>query len=196
VGCGFRNQAKSVNARKGASQPPLYPLLVKEGNYCRILFFTLMQSSPDQEDFKQARALAYRYLSIRDRTERETADYLGKKGFDTAVVQQTLHFLKDANYLNDRRFAEHWARTRAENKQFGKYRLRQELTGKGLDTELIDETLDTLFDNVKEIDLARAVVEKKLRSMQDLEPEKRKRRLAGLLQRKGFSSDIIYKVLD
>jgi regulatory protein len=148
------------------------------------------------EDFKQARALAYRYLSIRDRTERETADYLGKKGFDTAVVQQTLHFLKDANYLNDRRFAEHWARTRAENKQFGKYRLRQELTGKGLDTELIDETLDTLFENVKEIDLARAVVEKKLRSMQDLEPEKRKRRLAGLLQRKGFSSDIIYKVLD
>ncbi|MDH5459007.1 MAG: RecX family transcriptional regulator, partial [Nitrospinota bacterium] len=90
----------------------------------------------------------------------------------------------------------HWARTRAENKQFGKYRLRQELTGKGLSKDLIDETLDTLFETVQEIDLARAVVEKKLPSMQDLPADKRKNRLIGLLQRKGFSLDIIYKILD
>lgn len=148
------------------------------------------------EDFKQARALAYRYLSHRDRSARETADYLGKKGFEEAVVQETLHYLKEANYLDDRRFAEHWARTRAENRQFGRFRLRQELIGKGLPQDLIEETLDSLFQTVKEIDLARAVVEKKLPSMQDLEPNKKKSRLIGLLQRKGFSSDIIYKVLD
>ena len=148
------------------------------------------------EDSKQARALAYRYLSHRDRSARETADHLKKKGFEEAVVQKTLRDLKEANYLDDRRFAEHWARTRAENKQFGKYRLRQELIGKGLTQDLIDETLDTLFETVKEIDLARAVVEKKLPSMQDLPADKRKNRLIGLLQRKGFSLDIVYKVLD
>ncbi len=151
---------------------------------------------PPEEEVKQARSLAYRYLSYRDRSERETADHLRKKGLDEAVVQETLRYLKEANYLDDRRFAEHWARTRAENKQFGKYRLRQELAGKGLAPDLIDETLDTLFETVKEIDLARTVVEKKLPSMQNLEPDKRKRRLVGLLQRKGFSSDVIYKVLD
>jgi regulatory protein len=149
-----------------------------------------------EEELKQARALAYRYLSHRDRSARETADHLKKKGFEEAVVQETLRHLKEANYLDDRRFAEHWARTRAENRQFGKYRLRQELIGKGLTQNLIDETLDTLFETVKEIDLARAVVEKKLPSMQDLDPDKRKNRLVGLLQRKGFSLDIVYKVLD
>jgi len=148
------------------------------------------------EDFKQARALAYRYLSHRDRSARETADHLKKKGFEEAVVQETLQYLKEANYLDDRRFAEHWARTRAENRQYGKYRLRQELLGKGLPQDLIDETLDTLFETIQEIDLARAVVEKKLPSMQDLPTDKRKNRLIGLLQRKGFSLDIIYKVLD
>ena len=151
---------------------------------------------PSDEECKQARALAYRYLSHRDRSARETADHLKKKGFEDAVVQETLQHLEEASYLDDRRFAEHWARTRAENKQFGKYRLRQELLGKGLSKELIDETLDTLFETVQEIDLARAVVEKKLPAMQDLEPDKRKRRLTGLLQRKGFSLDIIYKILD
>jgi regulatory protein len=151
---------------------------------------------PSDEDLKQARALAYRYLSHRDRSARETADHLKKKGLKEAVVQETLQHLKEANYLDDRRFAEHWARTRAENRQFGKYRLRQELLGKGLSKELIDETLDTLFESVKEIDLARAVVEKKLPSMQDLAPDKKKNRLIGLLQRKGFSLDIVYKVLD
>jgi len=148
------------------------------------------------EEFKQARALAYRYLSHRDRSARETADHLKKKGFEEAVVQQTLRDLKKANYLDDRRFAEHWARTRAENRHYGKFRLRQELIGKGLPQDLIEETLDTLFETVKEIDLARAVVEKKLPAMRDLDPGKKKSRLIGLLQRKGFSSDVIYKVLD
>ena len=148
------------------------------------------------EDLKQAQALAYRYLSHRERSVRETADHLKKKGFEEAVVQETLRYFQEANYLDDRRFAEHWARTRAENKQFGKYRLRQELIGKGISKDLIDETLATLFETVKEIDLARAVVEKKLPSMQDLPADKRKNRLIGLLQRKGFSLDIIYKILD
>ena len=148
------------------------------------------------DELKKARALAYRYLAHRDRSARETADHLKKKGFEEAVVQKTLRDLKEASYLDDRRFAEHWARTRAENRQYGKFRLRQELIGKGVSKELIDETLDTLFETVKEIDLARAVVEKKLPSMQDLNPDKRKSRLIGLLQRKGFSSDVIYKVLD
>ena len=148
------------------------------------------------EELKQAQALAYRYLSHRDRSVRETADHLKKKGFEEAVVQKTLRDLKEASYLNDRRFAEHWARTRAENRYYGRFRLRQELIGKGLSKELIDETLDTLFETVKEIDLARAVVEKKLPSMQDLDANKKKSRLIGLLQRKGFSSDTIYKVLD
>ena len=151
---------------------------------------------PSDEELKQARALAYRYLSHRDRSARETADHLKKKGLKEAVVQETLSHLKEANYLDDRRFAEHWSRTRAENRQYGRFRLRQELLGKGVSRELIDETLDTLFESVREIDLARAVVEKKLPAMQDLDADKRKRRLTGLLQRKGFSSDVIYKVLD
>ncbi len=151
---------------------------------------------PSDEELKQARALAYRYLSHRDRSTRETADHLKKKGLKEAVVQETLSHLKEANYLDDRRFAEHWSRTRAENRQYGRYRLRQELLGKGVSRELIDETLDALFESVQEIDLARAVVEKKLPAMQDLDADKRKRRLTGLLQRKGFSSDVIYKVLD
>ena len=119
-----------------------------------------------------------------------------KRDLKKRSFRKRFSYLKEAKYLDDRRFAEHWARTRAENKQFGKYRLRQELLGKGLPQDLINETLDTLFETVQEIDLARAVVEKKLPSMQDLEPDKRKRRLTGLLQRKGFSLDIIYKVLD
>ena len=151
---------------------------------------------PPDEDLKKARALAYRYLSHRDRSVRETTDHLKKKGLKDAVVQETLQHLKEAKFLDDRRFAEHWARTRAENRQFGRYRLRQELLGKGLSKDLINETLDTLFETVQEIDLARAVIEKKLPSMQDLDADKRKNRLIGLLQRKGFSLDIVYKVLE
>jgi len=150
---------------------------------------------PAEEELKQARAIAYRYLAHRDRSERETAEHLRKKGCCETVVTETIRSLKEAKFLDDRRFAEHWARTRAENRQHGAFRLRHELKGKGIPETVIDQTLDSLFDSVNEIDLARAVVEKKLPSMQDLDPDKRKRRLTGLLQRKGFSTDIIFKVV-
>lgn len=146
------------------------------------------------EEFKKARALAYRYLSHRDRSARETADHLKKKGFEEAVVQKTLRDLKEASYLDDRRFAEHWARTRAENRYYGRFRLRQELIGKGLSKELIEETLDTLFETVKEIDLARAVVEKKTtlhagpRRRQEKKPSHRTFATQRFFQRRHFQS--------
>ncbi|NIQ02971.1 MAG: hypothetical protein GWM98_09010 [Nitrospinaceae bacterium] len=148
------------------------------------------------KDYQRARSLALRYLSYRDRSEAETAEYLGKKGCEDTCRDRALAFLKEHNYLNDRRFAEHWARSRVQNKQFGRYRVQQELIGKGLARDLVEETLDDVYGTVDERDLARAVVDKKLPALRDLDPAKRKRRLAGLLQRKGFSGDIIYQVLE
>lgn len=150
---------------------------------------------PDRKDLKTAKSLALKYLSYRDRSQKELAQYLEKKGHGTTVIQKTLQELEELNYINDQRFAMEWGRWRIERKKFGKERVRQELFVKGVSSHIITTTLDTLYNTHHEKDLALDLASKKLSSLHGLEPEKKSRRLAHYLQRRGFSSDIIYETL-
>ncbi len=150
---------------------------------------------PDQEALKIAKSQAFRHLAYRDRSERELAQYLEKKKHAPSVIQRTLQDLVKLNYIDDQRFAMEWGRSRVEGKKFGKKRLRHELLVKGVSSHIIETTLDTLYDSHPEQDLALACANKKLASLHGLEPEKKTRRLAQYLQRRGFSADIIYETL-
>lgn len=150
---------------------------------------------PDQEALKTAKSQALKHLSYRDRSKKEVAQYLEKKGHASSVIQTTLEALAELNYINDQRFAIEWGRWRVEVKKFGKKRLRHELSAKGVSSHIIETTLNTLYDSHPEQDLALACASKKLASLKGLEPEKKTRRLAQFLQRRGFSADIIYETL-
>ena len=73
--------------------------------------------------------------------------------------------------------------------------MRHELMAKGIASHIIKKTLDTLYDSHPEQDLALACANKKLVSLDEIEPAKKMRRLAQYLQRRGFSADIIYETL-
>jgi regulatory protein len=150
---------------------------------------------PDREALKTAKSQAFRHLAYRDRSKQELTRYLEKKEHAPAVIQETLEDLEKLNYVNDHRFAMEWGRSRVERKKFGKKRLRHELAAKGVSSPIIETTLDTLYDSHPEQDLALACANKKLESLRGLEPEKKTRRLAQYLQRRGFSADTIYEIL-
>lgn len=150
---------------------------------------------PDREALKTAKTQAFKHLSYRDRSKRELAQHLEKKGHTPSIIQETLQVLAELNYINDQRFAMEWGRSRVERKKFGKKRLRHELSAKGISSPIIETTLDSLYDSNPEQDLALACASKKLASLHGLEPEKKTRRLAQFLQRRGFSTDIIYETL-
>jgi len=150
---------------------------------------------PDQEALKTAKSQAFKYLSYRDRSKKEVALYLEKKGHTPSVTQTTLQELEKLNYINDERFAMEWGRWRVEVKRFGKKRLQHELSAKGVSSSIIETALTDLYDSHPEQDLALACANKKLASLYGLEPEKKSRRLAQYLQRRGFSADIIYETL-
>ncbi len=150
---------------------------------------------PDQEALKTAKSQAFRHLAYRDRSKHELALYLRKKGHTPSVIQKTLQDLAELNYINDQCFALEWGRSRVEVKKFGRQRLRHELVAKGVSSHIIEATLDILYDSHPEQDLALDCANKKLASLHELEPEKKTRRLAQYLQRRGFSADIIYETL-
>jgi regulatory protein len=149
----------------------------------------------DPETLKTAKSQALRHLAYRDRSKRELVQYMEKKGHASSTIQKTIQYLENLNYIDDQRFAMVWSQSRVERKKFGKERVRRELFAKGIASNIIETTLDTLYGANPEKDLALACASKKLASLDGLEPQKKARRLAHYLQRRGFSADIIYETL-
>lgn len=120
---------------------------------------------------------------------------LRDKGFDEAVIQSALSGLIRLGYLDDEKFARLWAESRIRLRAFGRRRIERELREKGVDPAIVRETLAGVFADDQEVDIAERAAAGKVKGMQLLDRETRRRRLAGFLERKGFPYDVIRVVL-
>jgi regulatory protein len=82
---------------------------------------------------------------------------------------------------------------RQENASLGKRRVRQDLTQKGVNAEVIAKTLDAAYEDVNEEVLARRHLERK--RVKKPSNEKEAARVMRLLLRAGFSTTVIFKIL-
>jgi len=149
----------------------------------------------DNKEWTKARNTAYRYLTYRPRSRAEIIQKLHDKEFNDAIIEAVLDDLARFGYVNDRQFANQWTRSRIRLRGFGRRRIEQELKNKGIDREIIQEVFGNIFVDETEIETAKLVAGKKMQTMKCVDRETRRRRLAGFLERKGFSFEIIRTVL-
>ncbi|MBI5427623.1 MAG: regulatory protein RecX [Nitrospinae bacterium] len=145
---------------------------------------------------EEAKTRALEYLARRDRSLRETQAYLEKKSFSPAVVRQTLDYLVERHYLDEERFVRSWGQSRIRTAKIGRLRLQQELVHKGLETDVVRAAVEDLYAGLDELKLARDCARKNPAKWRGLEPGKKRRRMAQFLERKGFSSETIRRVLE
>ena len=101
--------------------------------------------------------------------------------------------LMEQHYLDDPAFASTYTRLRQENQGFGKRRVQQELTRKGIQSELVTSAIETAYAQVSEEDLVRRyVARKRIEKPQD---DKQTARLVRRLVGAGFSFATITKLL-
>jgi regulatory protein len=99
-------------------------------------------------------------------------------------------------YLDDARFALAKATSLAEHKHHGRRRAFQELMRCGVKKEVAEAVLDEVYEKSDSLGAAVALAEKKAASLKRLEPVVARRRLAGMLQRRGFDYETIKPVID
>ena len=189
-----------MTGRHGDRTRQQYTMVAASGVAAPIVEQKLQAVSEESDDaneklLKRARSTAYRYLTIRPRSSVEVEHKLHERKFPPDIVSSVIAHLIKLGYLNDEQFARQWAASRVRSRGFGRRRLEQELRSKGISRDTIKDTLDALFEEAPEADVARKEAAKKLRTLTRFEPEVRRRRLAGFLERKGYSSEIIRNVL-
>lgn len=142
----------------------------------------------------RAVATAMRALEQRIQTNRELRIRLQRKGFEAETIDAALERLTDYGYLNDERFAELWIENRLEYRPRGKRMLEQELRQKGIDRQTIDDTIGAL--DIDDQSAALAVARKRLRNFETLPIDEQKKKLTGVLARRGFDYGTIRSTLE
>ena len=130
---------------------------------------------------ERVREAALALLARRSYSVGETVRRLLDKGFCPEEVGETVEWLIELDYLNDKKYAREYARSYAA-RGHGQNRIRRALLERALDESLIDRTLEELPEDGEAID--RYIVQ--LSVGRDLDDPKQRRRLIDALYRRGF----------
>ena len=146
---------------------------------------------------KSALEVALRYLSRKDRTEKEVIVYLEKREFTTEDINDALEMLRGRRYLDDRRVAEFYVKDRIERSYWGPVRLRYDLHQRGVEDDIIESVLEKVMEERQEDErlLARRAAGHYLRTHPRITGEQKERRLASYLSRRGFAPEVVGHIL-
>ena len=130
---------------------------------------------------------AMKYLGTRLHSRAELRRKLVRREYGEQVIDGVLDDLARMGYLDDARFAKTKALSAAEHKHHGRRRAFMELIRAGVKKDVADAALDDVYDKNDSLAAARQLAERKAASL---------RRLAGMLQRRGFDYETIKPVID
>ncbi|MEV8597063.1 recombination regulator RecX [Streptomyces sp. NPDC052012] len=152
------------------------------------------REEPPGDPVERARAICLRLLTGTPRTRKQLADALRKREIPDEAAEEVLSRFEEVGLINDSAFADAWVESRHHGRGLARRALAQELRTKGVDASLIDAAVSQL-DSEQEETTARELVARKLRATRGLDRDKRIRRLAGMLARKGYSEGLALRVV-
>ncbi|MEU5897231.1 recombination regulator RecX [Streptomyces venezuelae] len=152
------------------------------------------KGEPPTDPAERARAICLRLLTGTPRTRKQLADALRKREIPDDVAEEVLSRFEEVGLINDSAFADAWVESRHHGRGLARRALARELRTKGVESTLIDEAVGQL-DAEQEEATARELVARKLRSTRGLDRDKRLRRLAGMLARKGYAEGMALRVV-
>ena len=151
-------------------------------------------AGPEADPESVARTILLDQLTGRARSRRELADKLRQREVPEEIATRLLDRFEELGLVDDAAFAQAWVSGRHTAKGLAPRALAQELRRKGVDDEVAREALDQLGDDEQEA-TARALVRKKLRSLERFDQATRTRRLVGMLARKGYPPGLAFRVV-
>jgi regulatory protein len=135
---------------------------------------------------RQALDVAGAMLARRPRSEREVRQRLKQRGFEPALVDETVRKLVTAKLLDDAEFARSWTESRDRTSPRGQRLIVQELRANGVAAGVALEAASAVSDE----DAAYRLASRRLPSLERLEYEAFRNRLGAYLQRRGFGWDV------
>ena len=136
-------------------------------------------------------------LSRRTHARYELKTKALRKGYPADTVQQLLQKLEENGWVNDEEFAQSFVHDKFKFQRWGPVKIRSKLRSLGISQGIIERVLQGIEENIDDFHvLKQLVVKRKAHFLREQDLQKRKRKVANYLLRKGFSSDTVFNCLE
>ncbi len=149
-----------------------------------------------EDEKKRVKQKAFSYLARRDHSEKELSDKLRRKGFREPIIIGLIEDLKQSQLINDGTFSRQFARNKIIQKSIGRRELAFSLKQKGISKDILEATLEEVYSEFDEKELALRLANQKLKTIKNIEPIKVKKRISDFLFRRGFNWEIVEQVFE
>ena len=146
------------------------------------------------EPHEVARTIVLRQLTGSPKSRSQLEDVLRRRNCPEDVAAAVLDRMEEVGLVDDTAFAQTFVHSKQRNRGLARRAFVHELRRKGVADEVADAVLDDI-DPAAERERARQLVDKKLRTLHGLDASVQTRRLAGMLARKGYPSDLALTVI-
>ncbi len=126
----------------------------------------MAQRKPRLLDREALWEYALRALGGRAHSVSELAEKLRRRAGRDEDVKDVLSRLKQASYLDDRRFAQFYAAARLEGAGLGRMRVLRDLRAKRVAPAIAEQAVKTAYQEVDEVHLVESFLERKYRRVQ------------------------------
>ena len=152
-----------------------------------------LESLLHDEMYMKAKNKALSILSKSDQSEKKLREKL-LNDYDENIVEEVVEFLKGYKLINDNLLAEKIVHDNMNLSKFGKNKIKQNLYNKGIAASDIQDAISQI-DPDDEYENAKYLAEKRLKRLKGEDKNKINQKIYQHLAYKGFSYDIIKRVL-
>jgi regulatory protein len=158
-----------------------------------------MKSVKTQTDAKKdpiatARSICLRLLAQRPHSRHELASKLAERDTSPDVSCAVLDRLTEVGLIDDAAFAQAWVQARQNKQKLSRQALNNELQQRGVAEDHIHQATGHISTEHEE-EIAHMLVSKRLKTMSNISPEVQLRRLYNLLVRRGYSTELAYRIV-
>ncbi|MCB8936245.1 MAG: RecX family transcriptional regulator [Candidatus Promineofilum sp.] len=150
-----------------------------------------LEQLDQRDEVHRARERVLRLLARRPYSSAEISRYLRRHQMDDEIIQNVIDDLTEAKLIDDDAFAAYWVEQRETFRPRSRLALRQELSQKGVEREIVAEALS----DVDEIDAARRVARKQAGRWRGLAEAEWRTKMTRYLMRHGYPYDVVSEVV-
>jgi regulatory protein len=141
-----------------------------------------------------AREVVLNQLTVGPRTRAQLQKAMARKEIPEDVAAAVLDRFEEVDLVDDEEFARQWVQSRHLGRGLARRALAYELRHRGVADETVRNAVDEVSSD-DELAAARELVRRKAGSMRKDDPQRRVRRLAGMLARKGYGGGIAMQAI-
>ena len=150
----------------------------------------ILEELQKETELNKAKEKALRLLSLRAHSKKELRDKINNSSNED-VAREIADKMEDLGLVNDRNFADAYAKELFTKKMYSSSRIRYELSKKGISDDIIDDVMESVEFNDRD-NIEKIFGKKRF----DKGDEKQYRRVVAYCQRMGYSWNDIKSVIN